>query len=1163
MTKVIVSNDAPMRVLVGNTTTKVIGTQLGQQGPIGPTGPTGNTGPTGETGATSTVPGPTGAAGPTGPTGPTGETGGSGPTGGGSYWYSATAPTGAVVGDRWVSSTDGIEYTLINDGDSTQWVDLRASGYLGPTGPTGVGATGPTGPTGPTGVTGAGIDGATGPTGPTGATGSFGGGAYYYGATAPTGITYGDRWYCSTNGIEYTYIADADSAQWVDTRASGFFGPQGIPGVTGPTGSSGSNGATGATGPTGVTGPTGATGATGPTGPTGATGPTGPGYSATSNTVNVVSLGGKIFYTQSNLAYTVGARVRVSDQNLPLTNYMEGTVTGYVAGTMSVTVDLARGSGTISAWDINIAGVAGASGPSGPTGPTGATGVTGTANIPSLYNIKDYGAVGGLGAAATDYIAIQNAINAANTAGGGIVYVPAGTYYMSGTVTLKAGVSLLGANAAASIISAYTYGINLIDSTSASADVYVLKDVTIENLTFTGNDVSHSLATTQTSLVWIHNASDITIRNCVFKDGVRQGLAFSGVQGFTVTDCLFTNLGDGAISSPGGANKENTPAIWCGTTVLGGCYDVNVCNNKFISNKFSAMFFTSTTRGSFSENFCYDNGESTVFADSLESINFENNHIEKTTLRVQASNGFECGYLNNFVLTGNTIISTAEANVSLMATTNASITNNIIKNTVSGKSGIIFNCADPILNQDIIISGNRVSATYGIFSFDNGTGRKCYRVSVVDNDFYGCTYVVRDDPSWDSANIVTQYWNQSGNWLEEIISNDNNSSALTIEKTVTAPLSDNTGKGAIYALTTKTGSTNNSIVGIDSRTLINSTGAPYDESIRATIQNKVAGANTTGIVWGIFCGAAGPTAGGYAGTGANAYYHTVSMEVNALELNADQGKKENFIGGFNDTTGIVAVAESQLDFGYGKSQGYNCSFAYVVGRKGEGPQTLATPRWHVGMLFDKDCSAANGTQIIHRGSGNSSDGWLPLNAVKVMDNFKYGYDFTSANFTDTYKPAIKLAADQSILFNGIPLKYNSGTSQVELNGSPIGGSQVKAVAFVQPSATPGTYAVHITCGFTPKLIELVVGTSGTSTSMFNSSNGTTDGTTHYCTYYAADTGSEVSGGSFNDGTLIKIIHPDGTAQHTATFVSFDSTGINLSWTVGGAWGIYGVARCFG
>jgi len=173
----------------------------------GSTGATGNTGATGPTGAT----GSTGSAGVTGPTGATGSAGATGSTG--------------------------------------------SAGATGSTGPTGVtGITGNTGATGSTGETGS-----TGGTGPTGATGAIN---FSVSATAPSGPTSGDRWYDTTTGLEYVYINDGDSSQWVSPFASGkpgATGATGIAGVTGATGPTGSSGNAGVTGPTGATGPSGAT----------------------------------------------------------------------------------------------------------------------------------------------------------------------------------------------------------------------------------------------------------------------------------------------------------------------------------------------------------------------------------------------------------------------------------------------------------------------------------------------------------------------------------------------------------------------------------------------------------------------------------------------------------------------------------------------------------------------------------------------------------------------------------------------------------------------------------------------------------------------------------------------------------------------------------------
>jgi hypothetical protein len=125
----------------------------------------------------------------------------------------------------------------------------------------------------------------------TAAYGVGGGLTYYYQSTEPESeeLVPGQRWMDSDTGIEFVYINDGNSSQWIQPTVPtglGATGPQGNTGATGPQGNTGPQGPTGAastvagpTGPTGPTGPqgnTGATGATGSQGPTGPTGPTGP-----------------------------------------------------------------------------------------------------------------------------------------------------------------------------------------------------------------------------------------------------------------------------------------------------------------------------------------------------------------------------------------------------------------------------------------------------------------------------------------------------------------------------------------------------------------------------------------------------------------------------------------------------------------------------------------------------------------------------------------------------------------------------------------------------------------------------------------------------------------------------------------------------------------------
>ena len=49
----------------------------------------------------------------------------SGAPSGSAFYYLPAAPSSANAGDRWVNTITGYEYTFIDDGVSTQWVQFR------------------------------------------------------------------------------------------------------------------------------------------------------------------------------------------------------------------------------------------------------------------------------------------------------------------------------------------------------------------------------------------------------------------------------------------------------------------------------------------------------------------------------------------------------------------------------------------------------------------------------------------------------------------------------------------------------------------------------------------------------------------------------------------------------------------------------------------------------------------------------------------------------------------------------------------------------------------------------------------------------------------------------------------------------------------------------
>lgn len=94
----------------------------------------------------------------------------------------------------------------------------------------------------------------------------------------------------------------------------------------------------------------------------------GNGYKATIATSTNIALELKTFtLATANLAYTVGARVRVT-ASTDVTKFMEGIITAVTATTIVVAVDTAEGTGTFATWNLNLTGGRGAAGTHGASG---------------------------------------------------------------------------------------------------------------------------------------------------------------------------------------------------------------------------------------------------------------------------------------------------------------------------------------------------------------------------------------------------------------------------------------------------------------------------------------------------------------------------------------------------------------------------------------------------------------------------------------------------------------------------------------------------------------------------------------------------------------------------------------------------------------------------
>jgi hypothetical protein len=371
-----------------------------------------------------------------------------GPKGESSFIYSLTAPTSPIVGDRWFDSNSGRELVYVNDGDTSQWVEVAAGrvGFIGSQGTPGI----PGGYSGSRGATGFGGLGFTGSSG-----GGFTGSS---GAFAALGYTGSDG---ATGGLGFS---GSSGAGFTGSGGQGFAGSSGL-GFTGSGGGFvGSRGFVGSSG-------SGFVGSQGPSGSLGFTGSQGAGFTGSSGSAGATGFVG----SRGTLGF-MGSR----------------GIDGYFGsiGTLGYT-----GSGGLP----GINGI-------------GFVGSQGSAGVSWTYNVKNYGAKGNGSSVIADMTAettaIQSAINAAQTSGG-TVFFPAGVYRINSTLNIvtndqdpAARPHLLGEGAGGSVIiqTAATNGIT-VTGAAAVPGTYV----TIQGLTLVGNQAGAGISFADSAFAYVSN----------------------------------------------------------------------------------------------------------------------------------------------------------------------------------------------------------------------------------------------------------------------------------------------------------------------------------------------------------------------------------------------------------------------------------------------------------------------------------------------------------------------------------------------------------------------------------------------------------------------------------------------------------------------------------
>lgn len=264
-----------------------------------------------------------------------------------------------------------------------------------------------------------------------------------------------------------------------------------------------------------------------------------------------------------------------------------------------------------------------------------------------FFNVKDYGAIGD--GVADDRASIREAIDAAVAAGGGTVFLPAGTYLVSGVITLRSKITLSGVGFNSIIKAKDNYS-----SAGTSPIIWAAdeqSDMCVENLTIDGNGANQS-GTANILGVGAYRATRYTLRNCLIKETYGMSTLFSNSK-FVLVD---------------GNRIEKTYNMRIGITLTSDMAEYfnsySVISNNIITG---------------------------VMADGITVTGAVNGHIAHVD--VVGNNIYNCGYMGNNV---------DGAAVYMNYTANCTIDGNVIDEI--GGNGI-----DVYIGRNIVVSDNVVS----------------------------------------------------------------------------------------------------------------------------------------------------------------------------------------------------------------------------------------------------------------------------------------------------------------------------------------------------------------------------------------------------------------------------------------------------------------------
>lgn len=395
--------------------------------------------------------------------------------------------------------------------------------------------------------------------------------------------------------------------------------------------------------------------------------------------------------------------------------------------------------------------------------PEGREGQTPISLLPSssiYFNVKKYGATGN--GTTDDRASIQAAINACGAGGGGIVYFPPGTYYVSSALLISdPGVILQGDFATVKSVS----------GSEAAKVIITASNTVVEGIVFDGAYTSGSGSIDQSfGLIDVLGASDITpvsnvrIRNCSFTYSKAIGVRLKGnIDGVRITDNEFAR---------------------CFCSIFGNAYTTSTTlKNVFIAeNRFRANWGSGNESGAVKIqgddthslapfNIVVDGN---IVDDGCGQMGIELwNFCTRSAVRKNQINGVEFGISidqGSYVTVSDNVVSKCSyTGIELASICNhCTVSDNVVScyssgSTRGGVNGIVSSNVSCFLNvfqgnsvagcneRAINLIGNDRCSVLGNTVVDSQTClylQDCNRINVRENNLYGpCTYHIFLDVS--------------------------------------------------------------------------------------------------------------------------------------------------------------------------------------------------------------------------------------------------------------------------------------------------------------------------------------------------------------------------------------------------------------------------------